>query len=223
VTKGAIANVDALVKKLGLPAAAHEVVAGKPREIIPETVKRIGATLLVLGTHARRGLSRMFMGSVAESILADVAVPALIMHVGSDHIPPDRELEELDRAVIAVDLHEGSDRIAMAGLDLIRALKRPTVRATLLHVAHPHEHGEYRAAVSDSAKDQLEALRARCTSDDLPIDVRVVDGDAAEAIVDVAKEEDAEMIVVGRRAVGGVITQVIRRSPVIVLVVPASD
>lgn len=37
------------------------------------------AQLIVAGTHARKGLSRLFMGSVSESILHDTEIPMLIV------------------------------------------------------------------------------------------------------------------------------------------------
>lgn len=40
------------------------------------------ADLLVVGTHGRTGLSRMFMGSVAERIVRTSQIPVLTVHLG---------------------------------------------------------------------------------------------------------------------------------------------
>jgi nucleotide-binding universal stress UspA family protein len=40
-----------------------------------------GADLIVLGTHGRQGLSRLFIGSVAEGVLRRSHVPVLVVRV----------------------------------------------------------------------------------------------------------------------------------------------
>jgi nucleotide-binding universal stress UspA family protein len=41
-----------------------------------------GFDLIVMGSHGRRGLARMFMGSVAEGVLRTAAVPVLVVRHG---------------------------------------------------------------------------------------------------------------------------------------------
>jgi nucleotide-binding universal stress UspA family protein len=41
------------------------------------------ADLIVLGTHARRGIARAVQGSVAEGVLRATAIPVLIAHAAS--------------------------------------------------------------------------------------------------------------------------------------------
>ena len=42
-----------------------------------------GADLIVLGTHGRRGVGRLFMGSDAESIVRSASVPVLLMRAAT--------------------------------------------------------------------------------------------------------------------------------------------
>lgn len=42
--------------------------------------QRWRADLLVLGTHGRHGLSELLLGSVAEEVLRDSAIPVLLVH-----------------------------------------------------------------------------------------------------------------------------------------------
>ena len=44
---------------------------GGPHEVIHEEVAKLGAELLILGTHGRTGVSHAFLGSVAEEFLND--------------------------------------------------------------------------------------------------------------------------------------------------------
>jgi len=53
---------------------------GVPWEEILATAERIGAGLIVLGTHGRRGLPRALLGSVAEKVVRLSPVPVLTLH-----------------------------------------------------------------------------------------------------------------------------------------------
>jgi nucleotide-binding universal stress UspA family protein len=48
-------------------------------DIIVRHAKRAGADLIVLGTHGRRGIGRLLMGSDAESVLRQTTVPVLLV------------------------------------------------------------------------------------------------------------------------------------------------
>ena len=49
-------------------------------EVILETAKDLHIDLLVIGSHGRRGLSRMLFGSVAEKVAQDALMPVLLLH-----------------------------------------------------------------------------------------------------------------------------------------------
>jgi nucleotide-binding universal stress UspA family protein len=53
------------------------VHAGDARDAILHTAEQIGADLIIMGTHGRRGLSRALLGSVAETIVRTSNVPVL--------------------------------------------------------------------------------------------------------------------------------------------------
>jgi universal stress protein E len=75
--KQLVERLDAIGAKLG-----HErllVQIGSPEGVIGEALKHSGADLLVLGTHAREGVSRFFLGSVASRLLASLDSDALIV------------------------------------------------------------------------------------------------------------------------------------------------
>ena len=48
-------------------------------EVVLEEVHRLGADLVVLGTHGRDGMSRLFRGSEAESLLRRADVPVFVV------------------------------------------------------------------------------------------------------------------------------------------------
>jgi len=53
------------------------VMNGDPRDAILEAAKEVNADLIVMGTHGRSGISRLFMGSVAEEVVRRAPCPVL--------------------------------------------------------------------------------------------------------------------------------------------------
>ncbi len=51
-----------------------------PREGVLSAAKKIGADLIVMGTHGRRGLARALIGSVTEAVVRTSPVPVLTVH-----------------------------------------------------------------------------------------------------------------------------------------------
>lgn len=56
---------------------ATEVHQGDARESILEVAKKVGADVIVLGTHGRTGVGRWLIGSVAESVVRTSPIPVL--------------------------------------------------------------------------------------------------------------------------------------------------
>ncbi len=48
---------------------------GHPREVILNVAREVGADAVVMGTHGRRGVSHLLIGSVAEHIVRHSPVP----------------------------------------------------------------------------------------------------------------------------------------------------
>jgi len=59
------------------------IKSGDPRDMILHTAQELGADLIVMGTHGRRGLHRLALGSDAEMVLRESAVPVLLVRAES--------------------------------------------------------------------------------------------------------------------------------------------
>jgi len=70
VRKEGVAVSTALLESIGGPAA----------DFIVAQAKEWGADLIVMGTHGRRGLARLAMGSDAEGVVREASVPVLLVH-----------------------------------------------------------------------------------------------------------------------------------------------
>jgi nucleotide-binding universal stress UspA family protein len=65
-------------------AVQHQIEQGNPDELIISVAQDLGCDLIVMGTHGRTGLNRLFMGSVAEHVLRTAPCPVLTVRV----LPP---------------------------------------------------------------------------------------------------------------------------------------
>ncbi|BFU92760.1 MAG: universal stress protein [Nitrospira sp.] len=55
------------------------VITGNPAEVILNQAKHRKADLIVVGTHGRRGMKRLMLGSVAEAVVRKAACPVFIV------------------------------------------------------------------------------------------------------------------------------------------------
>jgi nucleotide-binding universal stress UspA family protein len=62
----------------------RETVGGRASDCIIDAAKHWGADLIVMGTHGRRGMSRLAMGSDAELVVRSAPVPVLLVRERPD-------------------------------------------------------------------------------------------------------------------------------------------
>jgi len=73
------AKAEALAADIDAEVVLHDSFNGKVAELVAAEASSWPADLIVLGTHGRRGIGRMFLGSGAESILRIASVPVLLV------------------------------------------------------------------------------------------------------------------------------------------------
>ncbi|MGE0784767.1 MAG: universal stress protein [Sandaracinaceae bacterium] len=59
-------------------SVTHHVRFGKPAETIQQVAVDVDANLIVVGSHARKGMQRLLLGSVAEEVLRLGRFPVLV-------------------------------------------------------------------------------------------------------------------------------------------------
>jgi len=74
--KRRLAAVFVRVRRTGVRARAV-FAEGLPADAILRAARRMRADLIVMGTHGRTGVSRVFMGSVAERVVRQSRCPVL--------------------------------------------------------------------------------------------------------------------------------------------------
>lgn len=73
-------KAQARAQKAGVRADAVQIASrGRPvSDVILAEARRMRADVIVMGTHGRRGLNRLLLGSDAERVLRDSPVPVLL-------------------------------------------------------------------------------------------------------------------------------------------------
>lgn len=56
-----------------------QLVEGDPASALLDVAKKMDADLIIMGSHGRTGLKRLWLGSVAESVVQEATVPVLIV------------------------------------------------------------------------------------------------------------------------------------------------
>ena len=212
----------------GLDATPHMVRGLAPAEVIVETASNLGCELIVMGTHGRRGLPHLLLGSVAERVVRTSAVPVLTVRGDADI-----KLEGTPRILVPHDFSEASAaavRSAAAWADALGA------EITLLHVVEPVVYPEFYSVdvLSDDLMERLVERSERAlgaAAEDLLGKVRtqVEVGRAANTIVDTADPERFDLVIMATRGLSGleqallgsVAESVLRRCRVPMLAVPS--
>ena len=76
-----LAKAKALAQKGGVAAQTvlREMLSGPAADPIVREANKVGADLIVLGTHGRRGVRRLVLGSDAEQVVRSASVPVLLV------------------------------------------------------------------------------------------------------------------------------------------------
>ena len=69
----------AMAEQTGISVELLHVPNAHPATTIIETAKSKGCDLIVMGSHGRRGLRKLFLGSQTSQVLADGSVPVLVV------------------------------------------------------------------------------------------------------------------------------------------------
>jgi nucleotide-binding universal stress UspA family protein len=81
------AQADATRQGVNCKTVLVENIASRVADIIVDTAKKQRADVIVMGTHGRRGVKRLVMGSDAEGVVRMSPVPVLLVRAGTKRPP----------------------------------------------------------------------------------------------------------------------------------------
>lgn len=188
--------------------------------------------IIVMGTHGRRGLRRLLLGSVAEEVIRKAS--CAVLTVGRQEVKG-LEKSTIERILVPIDFSEHS-REALRTAGELAALYE--ARLDLTHIVeetlHPTFYGttvrsiyDAQPAIEEKTIEHLEQFYQETEGMDGEVEFHAEPGRAPEAIAEAAQGREADLIVIAthgrtgmeRFLVGSVTEKVVRRTPCPVLTV----
>jgi nucleotide-binding universal stress UspA family protein len=198
---------DTLVSFSGPAAIEYSVRVGKPAtEILREAQDR-HVDLIVMSSHGRSGMRKLFFGSTTERVLRETSVPVLVTR---DWRRPFSSLSELARYITAVMAPVDFTPPSLHQLAIASGLaKSLSARLIAVHVVEPlfvphrlrlalsgAEH-EHRSAAGEKLAALVGAVGGAQRSESM-----VLLGEPSEEIVKLADARNAGLIVMGLHSSG---------------------
>ncbi len=207
---GYLATVAMQLEQAGLDVETI-VRIGPPDENIVETARSQHATLIAMVTHGYGGLRRWTLGSVTDKVVHSATTPVFIVRGVA---PASRDLA-LKRILVPLD---GSE-LAKQALPLAAELATcANAELILLEAVAPMteiyagvrplgrsipQYADALAALRHQATRELDTLAGELRRQHLPVKVAVVNGHAAEVIIDEAARRGADLIVMATHGYSG--------------------
>lgn len=185
----------------------HQAVR-KGEAVAPAVLRyaqEVSADLVVVGTHGRRGVRRMLLGSVAQEIVACSAVPVLTVRADTT------VTDVMQRILVPVDFSERSQDALVAAKALAEAAG---ASLKVLHVIqetlHPSFFNTGAFSVYDLEPDIEERVKARlrelveaAEGPDVPVSYSVLPGRAKREIVDFVARRSCDLVVMPTQGLTG--------------------
>ena len=206
-----LADLEKLIDEVPPPPATRpecRVRKGAPHAEIIATCRDEHCDVIVMGTHGRRGLGKMFLGSTLERVLRETTVPVLA-------IPPrasgllssvDADCLAIQRVLAGVDFSHSSMEAARMAASMAR---QHGARLSLLHVITPPALRGGQAVIEEqhesrtmSASHELALVADEFCREHIRATSSVVTGEPEEVIAEQALEEPGTLVVLGLRETG---------------------
>ncbi len=183
---------------------SHIKRGSAPADVIVEAVSEYHCDLVIMGTHGRRGLRGLFLGSVAKEVVHRSPVPVLTTRAEADGGPSIRKI------LVAYDSSEESLWSIHLAAEWARLLRADV---TLLHVVedvvYPEFHSvhapreEYFERCTQWSHEHLARIAEKYLSG-VPHETAVIRAPVANGIAEYASINDFELVVMATRGLSGV-------------------
>ncbi len=213
------------------------VEVGKPAEIIVDRAAAHADTLIAMATHGRSGVKRWLLGSVADKVLHATANHLLLVRTTEE--TKSIEAVSLMSVLVPLDGSELAENVIPHAMELGKKMNCEIVllRVFGLPTAYYTEESSWShfeqlwEEIKEGAKDYLEGkVRQLKQAGVARVSSVLLDGDAAEKIIDLVREKPQSLVAmcthgrsgINRWVLGSVTDRVVRHSGDPVLVIRAS-
>lgn len=197
--KFAAREMQRLVEETGCAGMVHEEIlyAGGVWPLLQDFAKSHAVDLMALGTHGRTAVKKQLLGPVAEEIFRLAECP--ILTVGARSEKPPRATDAVHRILYTTNFKPHSERAAA----FARSLEREhDAKLTVLHVVEdelPLRESNYGIIRDFMLRRMKKGLPAECVGNCEP-EFQVRYGDPAEQILQMAREQHTDLIILGLRS-----------------------
>jgi nucleotide-binding universal stress UspA family protein len=250
----ATAYVEDMAQRLlarGIHARVMTCAAATASAGILQTAASIGSDLIVMGSHGRGGLKRLLIGSTADAVVRGATMPVVVCRGATSAAstrPVKRVLVPLDGSALAeralgVVSDAGDALLRDAHVELLRVTPPPDSallidqsRMPLTRMADLRDPidglplGEHFERDLDVARQYLDGFARTLRGRIRDVEAVVTSGDPVTGILDTAKADAIDLIVMAshgrgglqRALLGSVTDGVLRRARCPVMVVPGA-
>jgi nucleotide-binding universal stress UspA family protein len=201
-----------------------QTLTGQPAATIARVSREIGASLIIMGLGGHSWFDRLLGDETVLQVVRLGSGPVLAVAPGFSGLP--------QRVLAAVDFSAASGRAVMMASELVRSGGRITMANVLPQDVDPANwkavNTAYRGAVG-RAFDRLSADVG--FEDDVVVDRKIVAGDPAKELLELATNMKADLVVTGthgrnfltRLRLGSVSTKLLREAHCSILIAPHED
>jgi nucleotide-binding universal stress UspA family protein len=191
---------DLKIEKVAVPAvSAGTMITGYTSEY--------DIDLIIMGTHGRRGLGHLLLGSITEEVVRSASCPVLTIRESKDLQPA----EKLEHILVPIDFSEHSKKSLVYAKELAASYG---ARLQLLHIVEEPIYPPFylvskispighKPDIEDKSKEELERLLRETPGPEVAADIYVTDGRAANSIVKFAQSNSTNMIVIATHGLTG--------------------
>lgn len=199
------------------------------------------ADLFVMSTHGHGGLTRMWLGSVADSVLRDSAIPVVLVRPTESEQGEPSAPDSLTDIIVPLDGSAFAEAAIAPALELshlfdapitlMRAVSYPVMISAYLPDTAEQNQAFIRQA-EDEARDYLDLVRSRYSHESPAMELAVlVSPRPATGLLEHVTESGADFVVmasharhgIARAAIGSIADKVIRGSKTPVLIVHPTE
>ena len=186
----------------GAMTIAFRVAVGKPAPEILRAAEVAGAELIVMSSHGRSGVRKLFFGSTTERVLRETSIPVLVTPDDHESVGSLSEIAgRIHRVIAPVDLAPASAYQVKVAAGLAGALSVPLILAHVMEPVFVPAAVRFvgpgsEATRREDAEEHLAALAATAAPT-AAVETLVVSGDPSEEILKLAETRNAGMLVMG--------------------------
>ncbi len=225
-----LAEVEA---KLGRETPVDSaLLEGHVAEKVAEYAAKVNADLVLITTHGHTGVSRMWLGSVADALVRTTNLPLLVIHPRhGSHVPADalafkHIMVPVDGSALSATIFGPASNLARASgarLTLVHVVSSSAVLGARIFPLLPDDI----TPAMEKGRDYLEARAQELRAQGLTVETHVEEHEApGRAIAAIADKLGADLIALATHGYGGlkrallgsVADKVLRSSPLPLLV-----